>query len=146
MKELILFHSIMRWVVFLLLTASVLTAFNKWLTRKGSSRADYFLYMFSAISFHTQILVGLILYFLSPKVQFNEHTMKEAVIRFFTVEHGFMMLLAFVMLLTGRKLAEKTNDPTTRHRRYAIWFGIALLLIIAAIPWPFRTGLGVGWI
>ncbi len=146
MKELVLFHSVMRWVVLLLLVAAVFTAFNKWLNRKGNSRADYFLYMFAAISFHTQILVGIILYFISPKVMFNEHTMKEAVIRFFTVEHGLMMLIAFVFLWLGRYKAEKANDPLTRHKRYAIWFGLAVLMLLIAIPWPFRTALGTGWI
>lgn len=146
MNTLIFTHSLLRWIVLILLVYAVFLALSKWLGKKNNNKLDQLIYQLSAISFHTQILLGLILYFISPKVQFGETTMANATIRFFTVEHIFMMLIAFVLILLGRRKAEKSADDVQKNRRYFIWYGIALLLILSSIPWPFRPGLVDGWI
>jgi hypothetical protein len=146
MKELIFTHSLLRWIVLILLVYAVFLALYKWIGKKNNTALDKMIYQLSAISFHTQILLGLILYFISNKVQFGENTMSVAVIRFFTVEHIAMMLIAFVLILVGRRKAEKSISDLQKNKRYFLWYGIALLIIIASIPWPFRPGLVDGWI
>lgn len=146
MNALIFTHSLLRWIVLILLVYAVFLALTKWIGKKQNSKLDGFIYMFTAISFHTQILLGFILYFISPKVQFGANTMSVGVLRFFTVEHIFVMLIAFVLILIGRRKAEKSVDDLQKNRRYFIWYGVALLLIVSSIPWPFRPGLVDGWI
>ena len=54
------------------------------------------------------------------------------------------MLIALILVTIGRKKAEKTEAPYSKHQLIAKWYLIALILILVAIPWPFRN-LGTGW-
>ncbi len=74
------------------------------------------------------------LYFLSPKVVFSELTMKISAIRFLTVEHPLMMIVAIVLITIGYSKAKK-SQVSEKHKTIVIYYGIALALIIAAIPW-----------
>ena len=93
---------------------------------------------------HFQLLLGLILYFISPKVIFSGASMKDPLLRFFLVEHIALMLAAVVLITVGYIKFQKADEIRRRHKITVIYYGIALLLILAAIPWPFRN-LGGGW-
>ena len=100
--------------------------------------------LFAMISLHIQLLLGLILYFISPKVSFASGWMKDAALRFYGMEHLIGMLAAIVVVTVGRKLAEKQESAILKNKKIALWYVIGLVLIIASIPWPFR-GLGGQW-
>jgi heme O synthase-like polyprenyltransferase len=87
------------------------------------------------ISAHTQLLVGIILYFVSPYVQFGNMNDKE--IRFFTMEHSTMMIIAIIFMTLARILSKKAPTDTGKFRKLFIFSLIALLIIFMAIPWPF---------
>ena len=55
--------------------------------------------------------------------------------RFYALEHAFMMLLAFVFAHLGSALPKRAADAGAKHRAAAIWFVFALLLVLAGIPW-----------
>jgi membrane protein DedA with SNARE-associated domain len=93
---------------------------------------------------HIQLLIGFGLYFISPKVSFEDGVMENAVIRFFTVEHMSMMIIAIALITIGFSTAKRMEDAVAKHKRVAIMYGIGLAIILASIPWPFR-GLGAGW-
>ncbi|MFZ5551746.1 MAG: cytochrome B [Bacteroidota bacterium] len=137
-------HSGLRWIVLLLIVFAVFNAFSKWRFGKAYSRMDKMLNLFAMVFFHLQFAVGLILYFVSPKVLFG-NGMMENPFRFYTVEHFFMMTAAMIVITIGRKRAEKAERDAAQHRKLFIWYTVALLLILAAIPWPFRTELGGSW-
>jgi hypothetical protein len=89
----------------------------------------------------TQILLGLILYFvfspLTPKSLADLRAfMHVAPLRFFAVEHGTGMLAALVAAHTGWALAKRSRTDHARHRRIAVATGLALLAIAASVPWP----------
>jgi len=140
-------HSGLRWIVLLLLVFAVLNAFSKWRFGKIYSRTDKMLNLFAMIFFHLQYTIGLILYFWDAKnkVQFNGEMMKNSMLRFFTIEHILMMTAAMVIITIGRKRAEKAEKDSAQHRKLFIWYTVALLIIFAAIPWPFRAELGGSW-
>jgi hypothetical protein len=71
--------------------------------------------------------------------------MKEAMYRFYGMEHLLLMLIAVVLVTIGRKKAEKALAPIVKHKKIIVFYSIALILIMAAIPWPFRTALGGQW-
>jgi hypothetical protein len=96
------------------------------------------------ISLHVQLLIGLILYFISPKVSFNAGWMANKITRFFGMEHFLLMVLAIVVITVGRRKAENATEASQKHQLILKWFVIGLVLILAGIPWPFR-GLGSGW-
>jgi uncharacterized membrane protein YbjE (DUF340 family) len=58
------------------------------------------------------------------------------------MEHILMMLIAAVVLTIGRKKAEKSEDLAKRNKTIVLWYSIGLIIILAAIPWPFRFGNG----
>jgi len=70
--------------------------------------------------------------------------MENALLRFYTVEHMSMMIVAIILITIGFSTAKRLEDAVAKHKRVAIMYGIGLVIIIASIPWPFRE-LGAGW-
>lgn len=137
-------HSGLRWIALVLILAAIFNALAK--KSKGTyEKKDKMLNLFAMITLHTQLLIGLGMYFMSPKVQFSEGWMANGTLRFFGLEHFIGMLLAIVVITIGRKKAEKSIENADKHKKIVTWYVIGLLLIIAFIPWPFRTALGGAW-
>ena len=133
-------HSGLRWIVLLLIIINVINALGFLSSNKVFTERDKKLSLFALIFTHLQALLGIILYFLDrSKVQFKEKTMSTDMIRFYTVEHTLMMLIAVILVTIGNRNAKAGNG-----KRVFWYYFIALLLILAAIPWPFRD-LGAGW-
>ncbi len=137
-------HSGLRWIALVLILAAIFNALAS--KSKGTyEKKDKMLNLFAMITLHTQLLIGLGMYFMSPKVQFSEGWMANGTLRFFGLEHFIGMLLAIVVITIGRKKAEKASLAADKHKKIVTWYIIGLLLIIAFIPWPFRTALGGAW-
>lgn len=138
-------HSGLRWIVLLLLILAIGIAFRK--VRSGSAFGDNDrrIALFALIATHLQLITGLILYFISPKVQFVSGVMKDAVLRFYTVEHISLMLIAIALITIGYTKAKRRETADRKFRAIASYYGIGLLLILISIPWPFRENLGAGW-
>jgi len=88
-----------------------------------------------------QLLIGLVLYFgLSPitraAMQDFGAAMGNSMLRFWAVEHILGMVIAVALAHVGRVRVRKTTDPVRRHKLAAIFFGLALIAILATIPWP----------
>lgn len=131
-------HSGLRWVVLVLLVTAIAQAFgNKETALTKSNRK---IALFAMIFTHIQLLIGLALYFLSPKVNLSEPFLNVAT-RFYTVEHLVGMLIAIVLITVGHSKAKKSES----FKPIATYYLIGLLIIIASIPWPFREGLAGGW-
>ena len=135
-------HSGLRWVALILLVVAVAVAIGKWQGRSGYTDGNRKLYLFTLIAVHTQLLIGLVLFFISPKVNFN--LLSEKLYRFYTVEHTVGMLIAIVLVTIGYSRSKRATDAVTKQRLIGIFYGIGLLLILASIPWPFRIA-GAGW-
>ena len=133
-------HSGLRWIVLLLIIINVINAAGGFSGKKVGSPRDKKLSLFALISTHTQVLLGLSLYAMSPKVQFTANTMSNPLLRFFTMEHTVMMLIAVVLITIGHRQAKSGN-----LKKQFWYYIIALIVIIAAIPWPFRAMLGGQW-
>ncbi len=136
-------HSGLRWVALILLVVAIFNA----LSSKGKGKyekKDKMLNLFAMIILHIQLLIGLVLYFISPKVQFIEGWMKVKQLRFYGMEHLLIMVIAIAVVTIGRKKAENASNIAKKHGTIVKWFTIGLILILAGIPWPFRN-LGAGW-
>lgn len=138
-------HSFLRWIALLFILLATITAFMRWKRKGGFGLQGKFLNLFTMISFHLQLLIGLVLYFMSSKVQFASGVMENKIARFYTVEHISMMLLAIILVTIGYSKAKKASSDQAKNRRTFIFFGIAFIIVMAAIPWPFRN-LGAGWL
>ena len=138
------FHSVLRWVIMIFLIYSLVISLIKWQTAGSLSKTNSLMASLTVHFSHLQLLVGIILYFISYKVMFDKETMASPMIRFYTVEHVAMMVIAIAFLTIGNIKAKKASDPTKKAKIIFIWFALGFLLIMAAIPWPFRA-LGSGW-
>ncbi|RYF49222.1 MAG: cytochrome B [Cytophagaceae bacterium] len=135
-------HSGLRWIALVLLLAAVVVAIGKWQGRSGYTDGNRKLYLFTLIAVHTQLLLGLALFFISPKVNFS--LISEKLYRFYTVEHTAGMLIAIILVTIGYSRSKRATDAVTKQRLIGIFYGIGLLLILASIPWPFRI-VGANW-
>ena len=135
-------HSGLRWVVLALLIAATFMAVLKWRSNAPYTDGGRKLNLFTMISMHVQLLIGLALFFMSGRVDFSQ--MKDAMFRFFSVEHSLMMLIAIALVTIGHSKSKKATEEPKKHKTIFIFYGIALLLVLVVIPWPFR-GWGNGW-
>ncbi len=133
-------HSLARWVVIVLAVVVVVRALLGW--RRGTSWTDLDdrLGLFFTIGLDVQVLLGLILYlFLSPLVgaAFQDFgaAMRDSDLRYWGVEHIALMIVALVLAHAGRSLAKRTSDAVAKHQRALIFYGLSVLVILAAIPW-----------
>jgi heme A synthase len=126
-------HSIFRYVVFVLVLMAIIQSLLGWLGKNPYTEFNRKINLFALISAHTQLLIGIVLYFLSPLVQFNSGTMKNDTTRYFTVEHWFMMIIAIVLITIGHSKSKKQTSPEAKHRTILIFYGIALLVVIGAL-------------
>jgi uncharacterized membrane protein YozB (DUF420 family) len=134
-------HSGLRWVALILLLLAIVNS----LISRNYDKKHKMINLFAMVSLHTQLLIGLILYFVSDKVKFFDGWMKDAFYRFYGMEHLLGMVVAIVLVTIGRKIAEKQTNDIDKHKKIRTWYTIGLVIIIASIPWPFRTALGGGW-
>ncbi len=143
-------HSLVRWLVLIFAVVAVGNALAGWFGRREwSAASDRFGRLFT-ITMDIQVLLGLLLYFLSPTVSTAlgdlGAAMRDAGLRFWSVEHAVMMLIAVILAHVGRVLVRKAEGSTPKFKRAAILYGLALLLILLAIPWPFRAVVGRPWL
>ena len=126
MHALLLFvHSLFRWVVLLAGFYAVGSAFGRRDARPGR---------WFAISLDIQMLIGLILYWLSPittgAISNMGAAMQNRVARFWAVEHVTSMTLALALAHIGVARARKGKGGA------AVLFLLALVAILIGIPWP----------
>jgi len=143
-------HSVIRWVVLLLLVIAIfnsLTAGNRLFTR-GDARTGSMLTGFADL----MLLIGLALWFFGPHgyklIQQSgmSAAMKDPYARFFAIEHTAGMVIAIILLHIGKAQGKKAISDRAKHQRTLVFYLIALLIILLSIPWPFRTiGAGSHW-
>ena len=136
-------HSIVRWLLVIAVVVAVARAFMGWFGKKAFTALDNKIGLAFTSLLDLQLLIGLTLYVISPILQtaFQNFggAMGNTQMRFFAVEHILMMVIAVVLAHVGRTLSKKATTDLLKHRRAAIWFGLALLVMLLAIPWPFSA-------
>lgn len=135
-------HSLLRWAVLLFGLWAVLSALSAVLSKREYRSSDNKINLFFMISCDIQLLMGLILYFTGMwfeklKTGMGD-VMKDPAERFFAVEHALMMIIAWLIVHVGRTMVKRADTDGQKHKRTLIYFGIALVIILAMIPWPFR--------
>lgn len=126
-------HSGLRYLVLLVLIIVVLTSLLGWLNRKPFTATDNRLSLFLMIFTHLQFVTGLILYFVSPFVQFGSTMMSDKTTRYWSVEHLVGMLVAVVLITIARSTSKRMTDDNAKHKRLFIFNALALLIIIVII-------------
>lgn len=126
-------HSTLRYIVLLLLVIVVAKSLVGLFSKKSFDKGDEKFTLWLMIATHVQLVVGVFIYFLSPYVKFGGDTMKDPLTRYWTVEHGFIMIIAVVLITMARITTKKLTSDKSKHKRVFIMTTLALVLILVAI-------------
>jgi hypothetical protein len=135
----ILLHSWLRWVIVILGIVAVVRAI---VGRNGPwTRTDDTIGKWFGMTVDIQFVIGILLYvWLSPITQaaFADFgaAMRNAGLRFWAVEHVVGMVIALALVHVGRTKIRKATTDSRKHRLAATFYGIALIIMLASIPWP----------
>src|SRR6218665_2386590 len=129
------FHSGWAYLALLLLLVAVVNAIIGVTSKKEFTAKDRKIALFALIGTHTQLLIGLILYFVSPlgKAAFGQ--MSNAELRLTSLEHPLINLIAIILITIGWSTHKKAADSNTKFKKITIFYAIGLLLILSRIPW-----------
>lgn len=140
-NTLLFLHSIFRWLVLLSLLYALYRALTGYINGKAFTRTDDSVRHWAATIAHVQLTLGIILYTQSPTAKISAEVLSESGhIRepfFFGVIHLLLMISAVAVLTIGSAMAKRQTTDRQKFQTMLIWFGLALLLIVIAIPWPF---------
>ena len=133
-------HSYLAYLVLIILIIAVVNALIGWFGKKEFRfEKDLRINLFALIMSHIQLLVGLILYFVSANgfkaIQTLGMGGLNSAARLLAVEHPFINIIAIVLITIGWSRHKKTEDATLKFKRIAIFYGLGLLAILSRIPW-----------
>jgi len=141
-STILILHNVLRWGVLLFglyaITKSVLGLINK---REFTKQANISHAIFVGFC-HTQLLLGIVLYVISPKVDaalangFGA-AMKDSYSRLLAVEHISINIIGIALIQVGRTLSKKAIDAAAKYKKSLIFFSIGFILILSRIPWQY---------
>lgn len=128
-----------------MLALAIILAVAALFGKKDYTQTNRKINLFAMIATHTQLLAGLILYFVSPFVQYGNmgEAMKNTVSRYWTVEHAVLMLFAVALITIGHARSKRGDISVNKHRAIALYYGLAVLVIVVAIYQSGRPLLGM---
>ena len=132
-------HSYWAYIVLAVLIFTVVNAIIGLVQKKEFTHKEFRLGLFTLITAHIQLLIGLGWYFMSPwykalKANGSE-VMGEPMARLLAVEHPLMMVIAIILITIGWSKHKKQVKSEAKFKTFAIFYGLALVLILARIPW-----------
>lgn len=137
-------HSILRYVILLLILASIITAFQGYIKNTKYSTGINKLHFISRVALSVQALLGVILYLMDNFVsKVGDFSRLNSFDSFFVYKHVSIMLLAIIFINAGYIKAAKSIDDKLKHKKIAFFYSLGFLLIFFAIPWPFIESFGV---
>ena len=128
-------HSILAYAALGLLVLASINAIFGLTSKKLFTDKDLRLSLFTLIICHIQLLVGLILYFVSPLGLEQLGNMKDAAVRLTSLEHPLINIIALVLITIGWSKHKKEESNNGKFKKIAIFYTIGLILLLAMIPW-----------
>lgn len=129
------FHSGWAYIALLLLVIAVVNAFIGLASKKEFTAKDRKIAIFGLIGTHTQLLIGLILYFVSPLGFTSLGQMSDKMLRLTSLEHPLINLIAITLITIGWSKHKKLTTSESKFKTFSIFYGLGLVLILSRIPW-----------
>ena len=132
-------HSYWAVIVLFLLVFAIANGLVGIAKKKTFDSTDFRRSLFVLIISHIQFLIGLILYFVSPRLsQWGNgvgEVMKDSTARLYLVEHPTINLLAIVLITMGWSMHKRQSLDAKKFSRIGIFYTLGFLLILSRIPW-----------
>ena len=132
-------HSLCAYVVLIVLFLSTINALGGFFTKKEFTVKDLRLSLFTLIFSHIQLLLGLLLYAVTPRLMAWQMgakiVMKDSLLRQLLVEHPLMNIIAVTLITIGWVKHKKQTTNRGKFGKIAIFYTIALICLLSMIPW-----------
>jgi hypothetical protein len=132
-------HSYWAYFVLLVLVLATFNAFFKYLVKKEFNAKDFRISLFTLIVSHIQLLIGLLLYFVSDRFELwselGGKVMSNSLARLYLIEHPLINIIAVALITIGYSKHKKKLTSTPKFKILAIFYSIALVLFLSRIPW-----------
>jgi Flp pilus assembly protein protease CpaA len=138
-------HNLLRWIIIILLLWNIVRHLTA--ATQPFGKKDKKLGLWAMIAAHITLVLGLGQYFfgnfgIKLLQEYGSEAMKMPGVRFWVVEHLAGMVLAILLITVARGIFRKANlSDAAKHRRALVLYGIALLLILVSVPWPWRESI-----
>jgi hypothetical protein len=129
------FHSGWAYIALLALVIATINALIGLFSNKEFTAKDRKIALIALITIHIQLLVGLVLYFVSPLGKASFGNMKDAALRLTSLEHPLLNIIAIVLITIGWSKHKKLIESNQKFKTFAVFYTLGLLLILARIPW-----------
>ncbi|AYD46956.1 MAG TPA: hypothetical protein VFQ86_01600 [Arachidicoccus soli] len=133
-KGLLDLHNLLRWIILILLVVNIIKNYAD--TKKPFAKIHKKLGLWLMICAHITLIVGLVLLgFHWVNLPAGLNVMKDPALRFIFVEHPVGMIIAIILITIGKGVAKKDISDIKKHRKSATLYLVALIIILASIPW-----------
>jgi hypothetical protein len=129
------FHSGWAYIALLVLVIAVINAIIGMSSKKEFTAKDRKIALFGLIGAHVQLLIGLILYFVSPLGLASLGQMSDKALRLTSLEHPLINLIAIALITIGWSKHKKLASSESKFKTFSIFYGLGLVLILSRIPW-----------
>jgi uncharacterized membrane protein len=135
-------HSGLAYLLLAALALAIIYTIIGWASGKPFRKSNRIMALIGFISAHLQLLIGLILYFVSPLGLSNlsSETMSDSTSRLYALEHPLTMIIAIILITVGYSRAKKTSESKKKYSRILIFYLIGFILIVSRIPWDVWPG------
>ena len=129
------FHSGWAYLALLLLVIVVFNSFTGWFSKREFTKKDRLIALAGLISAHIQLVIGFIIYFISPKGLQSFGQMEDADLRLTSLEHPLVNILAIVLITIGWSRHKKAVASDLKFKSVFVFYMLGLVLILIRIPW-----------
>jgi hypothetical protein len=127
-------HSWWAYVAFLLLVIAMVNAIIGLISKKEYTATDKKIGLYALGAIHTQAVIGLLVYFVSP-LGLSGFSMSDSALRLTSMEHPLVNVLGIVLMTVGWVKHKKLTSSESKFKTVAIYYGLALVFFISRIPW-----------
>lgn len=128
-------HSIFAYIVLSILFLASINAISGVVSKRVFKAKDLRISLFALILSHFQLLIGLILYLVSPLGLDAAGNMKDAALRLTSIEHPLINVIAIVLITIGWSKHKKEESNNGKFKKIALFYSLGLILILARLPW-----------
>jgi len=129
------FHSGFAYLALLVLVVAVVNSFIGMSSKKEFTAKDRKIALFGLAGIHTQLLIGIIVYFVSPLGFTALGQMSDKALRLTSLEHPLINLIGITLITIGWMKHKKLTTSESKFKTFSIYYGLGLVLILSRIPW-----------
>lgn len=130
-------HSYFAYLLLAILVFSIIYTIVMFVRKKPFTVKVIKVALAGFIATHLQLLIGLVLYVISPRglSNFSGEAMGDTLSRLYILEHPLTMIIGVILISVGYIKAKKPGDDIRRYRTIVIFYLLGLGAILLRIPW-----------